>query len=107
MVVDEYVVWRLPEFPGGQIDGIYNRCAGRVNSFRENTHGVSTFYESGPHLRDIIPDRVVWHQAVCEEADVSWLCHGLRFPPDYCVILRPVEVLIEPLGEFRSGILQL
>src|ERR1035438_78203 len=55
----------------------------------------------------MIPDRVVWHQAVGEEADVSWSGHGLRFSSDHRVILRSVEVLIEPPGKFCSLILQL
>jgi hypothetical protein len=77
MVIDEYVVGGPPEFLGRQINGICKRQASRVNVSGEHTHGVATVHESRSHLRDIIPDRVVWHEAGCEKTDVSGSGHGL------------------------------
>ena len=107
MVIDEECRQRtLPEFLRSSVDGIGNRCADRVNRFSEDTDDMSALHEGNPHLRDIIADGVIRSQGGCDQVDVAGSHGGLHLPPDHCVILRSIEILIESPGYFGAIILQ-
>lgn len=81
MVVNEYVIRRLPQFWGELIYGFRERRTGWVNAFRENSDSVPAFRESEPHLRDVISDRIIRYQGGGKEKNISRSLHGLAFRP--------------------------
>src|SRR5262249_18643545 len=106
-VIDEYTVGRLPMPWGSRHNRLCNCCTSRVDPLGEYAHIITALHESQSHLRDIIPDRIVWGEARCQDRDVSMPGGHLYLSSNYSVILGPVEILIEPLRHFRSVVRQL